>query len=818
MSPREEALTRYLKAWGQLLLPEYARRDDLGPLRERVLATDELPSGERALLARLLGGANDGGVPTASDDDLGRMLVLLVRGQRASDTLGGIGPSDAVASVAAELDALADSSALLQQRGLGELARSPAYAWLVAFDGRGLSPTKVSTARRLLALDPESTSPQAYSTAFTTLALEAADGGRADVWQDLVGTYLTAVAPRIPGEVSARIAELSSPVIENDSRWFRARRTLEQSLELLSIARGRGADAAVADWCAIDLGLAYVHNRDLDERPPLVELDETVGLIAPELAPESRGKLVARFAYYAERLEAEPQTVHETVSAWWRDHGAASGDAKAERMVEGYLLGLELRANGGSAVGAVAPEPRLAAQELLGLYSDDVEDRIAALAWIRSSWAFNAAEGGDESEWPAARAILAEAYTRGIADPEEEVRERSVIFARRIILWYSSRDANETVRWAERVVADTRTLTSSRVVRARCLALSDIEYHSNDPVKKAAAAALLDRELEGNHADYAIVLRANTFRTRIDASQDREVLIPLFERSVQLDVEAEEHDEYEQQDWSQRIRDNTSWLFAEHQSRDRWDDAVRNAELFVTRLPDYPKADVEEFLSIRIIKDLAADRIRFAAPLRARADALVDTAEAWLAEHNPSLLRRSRLRGAARHASLVWDNDRAAGMALFEPVLAEMRALVDAGDEADGKLRGIIVDWARYLFLEAERWEVGEIDGTRRPYTLTTRGALLYFRNRCAPDDPNAYRLVPSVVRMAATTSTFLTSEEPDAVRELYTLLQAHIDPARDAESLNAFRTNFEWATSSRGSGTDAPGKRSGGWFRKGKK
>lgn len=149
-----------------------------------------------------------------------------------------------------------------------------------------------------------------------------------------------------------------------------------------------------------------------------------------------------------------------------------------------------------------------------GLYSADPQDRYEALQWIRSSWAFLAAEQNDDETWEQAYSILAEGYTRGIAD----------------------------------------TLSSPRAVSARCVALYDIEQYSDDAGVASAAAVRLDRELEGSLADYAFVTRALSFRQRIDNSQAPEKLVPLFERCALLEIEAEHHDEYEQQDWDDRLR------------------------------------------------------------------------------------------------------------------------------------------------------------------------------------------------------------------------------------------------------------------------
>ena len=151
-----------LLRWFALPVHHDALDAEHADLSEALLACPERDTVHASAFAALLGADADGVPPVpVPQDDLGRTLSLLARGEsaviaaaQALEQAGRRGeslpPSDAVAALAAELDALASRSFELSGLGLARAVQTHARLWLYASTADPLAPASLALLREAL--------------------------------------------------------------------------------------------------------------------------------------------------------------------------------------------------------------------------------------------------------------------------------------------------------------------------------------------------------------------------------------------------------------------------------------------------------------------------------------------------------------------------------------------------------------------------------------------------------------------------------------------------------------------------------------------
>lgn len=403
----------------------------------------------------------------------------------------------------------------------------------------------------------------------------------------------------------------------------------------------------------------------------------------------------------------------------------------------------------------------------------------------------------------------------------------SAIFARRLAYGYSTRDLKPLwVEWDRRILAATHGLTSPKCARLRMQALWYLESNDPDASGRAAAEAQLERELEGNYADYAIVFRALLAEEKAFRLEPGPQKIAAFERAFELHREAVDNDEYEQHDWPGNMRNvaaaaikecaeitdcgNLSGAEPESIDRDNLASMLLAAERYLDVLPPQIGSAQVEILGPYLLDELRPMVPLLDGDLRARTTKVIDRISAVLQSHDPGVYEVMDVHARFMEAAVVFrggdDTWRARGVDMFTEAFALGAALIEHGFGDAYRLAARCENRSNWLFMRCEAWESGTQDGQLRPYTLTTRAALAYLRHGFARLRDDSGGTLNSFARMAAHPGCFLTSEQPDEAREFYELLLPLLDPQRDgAETIAKVKQQAKQS--------QKPGKKRG-WFR----
>ena len=272
----------------------------------------------------------------ARGDDVLTAVNLISRMMWGAHDAGASPSDEGISALAAELDDLASASAELAALDLTGLCRSQAIGRLVRYGSDGVSPARLDLLRRLFALDPATVMPRAYLMALSPFAESVVTAGRADLWQEIVTDFRARVGDQVPGDILMTLASLALPVVSDDSRWYRAEQTWDQAELLLDDAR-RGVEplpAPYTDPLSVDLGLAYLRNRDLDERPFLDVVTEVYDRLYARVQTVSRPDLLTQFALFLARLRVNPRHA-ATIARDWADRALLDQTASRDDQVEG---------------------------------------------------------------------------------------------------------------------------------------------------------------------------------------------------------------------------------------------------------------------------------------------------------------------------------------------------------------------------------------------------------------------------------------------------------------------------------------------------
>ena len=814
-----------LLRWFALPVHHDALDAEHADLSEALLACPERDTAHASAFAALLGADADGVPPVpVPQDDLGRTLSLLARGEsaviaaaQALEQAGRRGeslpPSDAVAALAAELDALASRSFELSGLGLARAVQTHARLWLYASTADPLAPASLALLREALGEVDGTAHRRGVAHAFAVLGRAAASGGRSDLWQQTVSGLDARHGPLLPRDLAWWIAGCAGAVVARDSRWFRAQRTREQAEALLApaLASRSAPEAERAEAVLVELAMAFAVNPDLDERPFLVTLDRIVEETLPRLSGAgARDHLLLRAADLGLRSTAPAESLAAALDAWLAT--ATRQGPVAPEITQTYTDATrDLRA----APGDVEPDPCEGFEPIripddavpgvpVGLYALDANVRVAALRAEFGGWAFSAAEPGAGDAFYEAVPVLAELYSRGIADPVEAVREASVVFARRLIYGYSQRRRNpDGMVWVRRVIADTAPLASPRCHRAYVVALADCRIMEIDRLAVLSANDRLAAAVAGSQADYAVVERSKLalwqMREMDDEDPDKvwesEKVVEQLLASVGLD-------EYETEDWGDLIRTQRRWLLVKHARAGRWGDALRNARGYLEWLDDEPDDEQLRTLGVYHMQEFARLTADPAAPLREQGEAVARDARGVVARERPELVEVFDALAALKVAGEVWDADQPHGLAAFDRGLAMARAALPQDPEGRWGLASWASRWWRWLFIEAEAIESGSRSGPQRPYVATTRAVVLYLHHRLDEVDPDRDTNLGDIVTLAAHPGTFLSSTVDADVRALCELLVPRLDGHPDKEEAAKVRELARKAA-----------KRGRGWF-----
>lgn len=414
----------------------------------------------------------------------------------------------------------------------------------------------------------------------------------------------------------------------------------------------------------------------------------------------------------------------------------------------------------------------------VGLYALDAGVRAAALRDEFGGWAFSTAEPGAGDVFYEAVPVLAELYSRGIADPVEAVREASVVFARRLIYGYSQRGRNpDGMVWVRRVIADTAPLTSPRCHRAYVVALADYRIMDTDRLAILSANDRLGAAVAGSQADYAVVERAKLALWRMREMDDEDPdKVGESERVVEQLLASVGLDEYETEDWGDLIRTQRRWLLVKHARAGRWGDALRNARGYLEWLDDEPDVEQLRTLGVYHLQEFALLSADPSAPLRGEGEAMVQEVRGILGGERPEIVAVFDARSAIKVAGEVWDADHTQGLAAFDRGFGMARAALQHDPEGRWGLAAWVSQWWRWLFIEAEAIESGSRSGPQRPYVATTRAVVLYLHHRLDEVDPDRDKNLRDIVALAAHPGTFLSSTVDADVRALYELLVPRLD------------------------------------------
>lgn len=263
------------------------------------------------------------------------------------------------AAIADRLEALTASSTQLSLLGISNLFLSMALAYRSRFGASGVSSERIELIERLFKLPAHGTWSRAHLIALGRFSDDVIDTGRADLWQQVIEDLRVNLAGQLPGAIPLTIASYTLGIISEDSRWYRAQRTWDQAEELLADAL-TGHDPippGYSDALSIDLALAFLRNRDLDERPYLDVISDTYDTVHGRIQPSGRGDLLAKFALLLSHLRTSPRRSAALVRGWVnraRDEGATDRDElpqepdpveQAVAVAEAMELVLNLRAN-----------------------------------------------------------------------------------------------------------------------------------------------------------------------------------------------------------------------------------------------------------------------------------------------------------------------------------------------------------------------------------------------------------------------------------------------------------------------------------------
>jgi hypothetical protein len=419
-----------------------------------------------------------------------------------------------------------------------------------------------------------------------------------------------------------------------------------------------------------------------------------------------------------------------------------------------------------------------------GLYGGDFRDRAQALAGEVGGWAFTGVLAADDREFHAALTACAEMYTRGVHDPVEIVREQSVIFARRMIGGLSRRgEQAESDRWTRQVLTDTTGLTSPRCVRARVIALWELAHTTPDPAECDRAMADLAAALDGNDADYAVCYRAHLTGERAATMPPGPDRVAEMVRALDLLVQAEQLEEWEETDWRRLILATAPDVIDEARQVGDAAAMVHAAAVFAAWLSDPVPGGQLHVLTYRVRRELAVIPAGTDSRLLTRRDALVARAGTVLDAATPPV--RAFAAAADRFAAQAdhWRADHGHDLTGAREAVAEASGILPALAESEDDLTtgsgGILAEEVRLFLRDTLRAE---------DLPAATAATEMYLAARLYEVDEGGPDMVGALVDLAAEPAGFLTCRDHDLVREVYGLLEPLLDDDRDRAALPGFR------------------------------
>lgn len=619
--------------------------------------------------------------------------------------------------------------------------------------------------------------------AFGVFASATSTAGRADVWMEEVDHLLTVRGADCPADLARAIARQSCVLIARDARWERAERTRRQSERLLDLAPGEDADLV-----RVDLAVAFLHNPDLDERPWTETADDVVTDLVGRLGYAGVNQTLAECGNLLLTTTVTPERKTELLHRWSRlaadrdmlDLSVASGTDAVVRDLEGASP-QEPREQTAPAASPLPGVPRGVPADL---YSEDFRVRHDALVEEFGGWAFRGILATDDAEFSAAATACAEMYTRGIHDEAEVVRERSVIFARRLIHGFARRgDEAESVRWQRQVLADTTGMTSPKCVRARVQAMWDLTCSTDDAQESARAEHDLGVLLENNHADYAVIIRGALLHRRAMRLPEGAPKISLLEQVAALNVQAVDLDEWEEHDWPAMIREVSAQLVDAYRVNGDAAGMLTSAERYLEWTESPVTAAALHGLNYLVLRHLAVIPSSVDPALLARRDALYARA-ATVAGGAPQQVRD--LAGAFDEfegETDLWRTDHELSLGPADAAAGHAVRIIDAAYTAGDPL-----DPASLEFLGLEgRYLVGDTMGSGNGLSEVC-GALTYLRYGLYRFDPMADDTLRIMVAFAADGGGYHECRDHELVRELYARLEPLVDEARDGVQVPGFR------------------------------
>lgn len=803
-----------LLKWLALPIPPELARPELDGLRGiagRLGESDTATAARIRALVAATAGEDSVPVPPPTDD-LSRALELLIRGERAvlateeemtrrAHAGEGTLPSPASAEVAGQLERLVRSSDQLRGIGVASALSAHASGWIVAHSTDLLGHATQTLLRIAVDQMIMGIARRSVAQAFSALSRGTATHGRADVWQAQVQHLIDRHPDDLPADLAWWVALRSTAVIRCDSRWFRAARTREQAEALLDLSPAPDDPGAPdrLDAVRVELAVAYSLNADLDERPWAETVDEILRGLLARLGQAGAELALMRFGELLLRSGLSPEVKAETLRSWAADAGgrgvlshdtgqaleaAAQEQEHIASTSDDVLVAVDRQRVPGEAPPGVPPD----------LYDDDPQIRRATLAGQFGAWAFSTATADHGDEFFDAVPVLAELYTRGIADPVEAVREAAVVFARRLIFGYSNRDRNDLgMLWVRRVLRDTAELTSPRCVRARVQALHDTVVMSDDHLEKLAAADRLDAELSGNPADYAVIHRALLHDWRTNRLPPGPEKAAALEAGIPLFIESIDNDEFEQHDWPEMILASVRELIIAVMDSDVYDaeraqELTRLGKTYLTWMASPPETYQLHMLGGRIVDELLPLIGRLDGDQRVRAQHVVDESIRRLRRADEGLYALYHAyHRFSENCLTIWPEDRERGMARFEADMEYAVGLLGTEPEEMSNYGARLEMWGDWLFRRAEQWDSGDVDGVLRPYDLTARASLLYLRHGLHRYRENSGNTLNSMVRMAADSRCYLTAKDSAVVQAFYDALAPLVDRRRDGDAVDGF-------------------------------
>jgi hypothetical protein len=729
-------------------------------------------------------------------------------------------PSLDVISEADRLASLAAAHADTLGPDLAALLTAAAAAVQTAHALEPVSATSRETLRRAVDGMRAGAPRRWLSWAFGALARRAAEAGRPDLWQGEVGhliDQLTVHRSDYPADLARAVAVYAAAVVARDSRRERADRTRHQTEMLLDLACSDGAgdgtgdgagdgtgDGAATDRERLRLALAYLRNDDLctdSEAPAWVDAADDVVLdLIGRLGYDGVNSTLAECGNLLLATRTPPERITRSLAEWGAaaqrrdmlDLTVASSVDDVVRNLAGGVPAAESPENPAAQRPSPAPLPGTPRGVPAGLYSEDFPARAKALASEVGGWAFTGVLAADDAEFHAALTACAEMYTRGIHDPVEVVREESVIYARRMIAGLGRRgEQEEANRWCRQVATDTAGLSSPRCVRARTIALWDLAHGSADPAESARAFEDAAAALDHNDADYAVCYRARLTGERSAQLPPGPARVAEMVRALDLLVQAEQLEEWEETDWRRLILATAPDVIDEARQVGDAAAMVHCAAVHLDRLErdggPVPAGQLH-VLGYRVRRELAAVPDDVDPGVRSGRDALVARATALLDAATPQSAAFAaavdRFAAEADRWRADHGHDLAGARAAVLEAAGLLPTLVDEEDLVTGS-GGVLAEEVRHLL--GETLHAGDVAALSAVTAMYLAGGLYRV-------DEEGWDMVGSLVDFAAEPDGYLLCRDHDLVREVYGLLEPLVDPRRDSRSEPAFRRNAKIA------------------------